>query len=953
MFTAPTAFGGGVLTDYDLYTYFYPYWDYRAAALLDGRLPLWNPDLFTGVPFLANAQTGVLYLPNLLFLGQSASQAVNWSYVLHIWLACAGMYLFLRRGAGTGLLGAWAGGLAFGLGGFFAAQAGHINQIQAAAWLPWLALAFYKAHEGRSVRWLVAGGVALGLQITAGHPQETFFSLVALAALAGYLALLSHRAGRGGPPGATWRRVQRLPRPAVAVAYSGLLLAGVLALGLGLAAAQLLPALELAARSIRAGGLPYPEAVSFSLPPWELLRAFLPTYHDPPFSEYVAYTGAAALMTAAIAAPWWGKRYSYNLTAYFAGLTVAGVVFALGRYLPIYELFYDHLPGFALFRVPARWLFLAAFGLAGLAGLGIDALAAGERLRVERAQLSNRLFTLGAGLLLMGAVALVFPLVARFTPLELPPPDVMLWWAGAGGGALLIIVLGRFVVPGRAAAVLLLLIIGAELYFARLPYPISHPVPGAVDEAAPPTVNRLREDPGLYRVLSIAGLSYEPQAWQAQKAELSKLLPPREVAAIGTVSKFNATLTPNIGLRFGIPLLDGYDGGLLPTHRHAQLKRLLLDSGGIDPLRPPTPVGAAALIRDHIAGIPSADLLGLLNVKYLIDDRINDPTVDGVFYDLGLPVRLSGQASYRLEGADWGPATALGLATYLDEGGSIAEGAPIATVTVIDHNGRRMSWELHAGVDTFDADAVGRTGAAPRAVRAIATGPDGQGGRVFLTTLPFDGQATPRSLTIASHAGPATLVIAGASFINRETGKHTSLTLDPRWQRIYLGDLKIYRNRVAQARAFFTAEATVVRGEDAQLRALPHLRSGQAVLDALTMPERLPQGPAPAASAHTVVTTRYEPERLQVVTDQTHAGFLVLNDSYFPGWRAWVDGQETPIIRANYLFRAVALPPGQHSVEFRYEPQSFLTGLRVTLGTAALTVMLLLGSFLRRRWDGA
>ena len=141
--------------------------------------------------------------------------------------------------------------------------------------------------------------------------------------------------------------------------------------------------------------------MSFSLPPWELLRAFLPTYHDPPFSEYVAYTGAAALMTAAIAAPWWGKRYTYNLTAYFAGLTVAGVVFALGRYLPIYELFYDHLPGFALFRVPARWLFLAAFGLAGLAGLGIDALAAGERLRVARAQLSNRLFTLAAGLLLM------------------------------------------------------------------------------------------------------------------------------------------------------------------------------------------------------------------------------------------------------------------------------------------------------------------------------------------------------------------------------------------------------------------------------------------------------------------------------------------------------------------------------------------------------------------------
>ena len=54
-------FEGMVLSGYDVQTYFYPYWAYTAASLGDGRLPLWNPHVFMGVPFLANPQAAVLY----------------------------------------------------------------------------------------------------------------------------------------------------------------------------------------------------------------------------------------------------------------------------------------------------------------------------------------------------------------------------------------------------------------------------------------------------------------------------------------------------------------------------------------------------------------------------------------------------------------------------------------------------------------------------------------------------------------------------------------------------------------------------------------------------------------------------------------------------------------------------------------------------------------------------
>ena len=74
----------------------------------------------------------------------------------------------------------------------------------------------------------------------------------------------------------------------------------------------------------------------------------------------------------------------------------------------------------------------------------------------------------------------------------------------------------------------------------------------------------------------------------------------------------------------------------------------------------------------------------------------------------------------------------------------------------------------------------------------------------------------------------------------------------------------------------------------------------------------------------------YRPNHVTVQTSQEGNGFLVLMDSYFPGWTVTVDGEQRPILRANHYYRAVQLGPGEHTLEFDYFPEGFKAGLVIS-----------------------
>jgi hypothetical protein len=151
--------------------------------------------------------------------------------------------------------------------------------------------------------------------------------------------------------------------------------------------------------------------------------------------------------------------------------------------------------------------------------------------------------------------------------------------------------------------------------------------------------------------------------------------------------------------------------------------------------------------------------------------------------------------------------------------------------------------------------------------------------------------------------------------------------------------LNLFRLENSFARAYFTSRVSRADSHaDALQRFLSLDRAdGNAViLEGPEIKEELGQANAGAARI-----LEYESARVLCEVDARTSGYLVLLDSYYPGWRVYVAGREAEILRANYTFRAVRVPEGRHRVEFVYRPTSFHAGLSLTsiallIGVAAI-----------------
>jgi len=111
----------------------------------------------------------------------------------------------------------------------------------------------------------------------------------------------------------------------------------------------------------------------------------------------------------------------------------------------------------------------------------------------------------------------------------------------------------------------------------------------------------------------------------------------------------------------------------------------------------------------------------------------------------------------------------------------------------------------------------------------------------------------------------------------------------------------------------------------------------------------LEEGSAPAgtdaqdAAGDRIVEARIaeeSPNRIVVESSSSRAGYLVLTDTFYPGWVATVDGDEASIVRANVMFRAVPVPAGSHRVAFVYAPSTVRSGLMVTAAALLLAGLL-------------
>ena len=419
----------------DLVIQNYAWKRFAVDSLRGGEIPLWNPYLFAGAPFLANGQHSMLYPFSWLFFVLPAARAYGWYTLSQLWLAGALMYVLgrvlgMRRGSAA------LAGLVYQGSGFMLTSAAVFPMIiGAAAWLPLLLACIEKVAapkdaggSSKTLLWTGLGAAALGLSILAGHIEITYYTLVVMAGFATWRVV-----------GGAWR-IKAVWRPAG-------WLATMVALGLLLGGVQLIPFYEVGQVNFRQGASTFEQVRGYAFPLRRVLTLALPNFFGNPahHSAIDAFTLARAPFSVdAMGNPnptseWGIKNYveggvylgilplllallgfAHGLrararrghTLFFSGLSLLSLAFIFGT--PLYALVYYGLPFANQLNTPFRWVFPLSLCVAALAGFGADGLRA--RTQPAFQALIARLAVVG-GLAVLGGLLLSRAAYGRFEPL--------------------------------------------------------------------------------------------------------------------------------------------------------------------------------------------------------------------------------------------------------------------------------------------------------------------------------------------------------------------------------------------------------------------------------------------------------------------------------------------------------------------------------------------------------
>ncbi|MEK7383671.1 MAG: hypothetical protein AAB262_10360, partial [Elusimicrobiota bacterium] len=326
-------------------TYLHHPWRAAPAQLIEsGRTPLWDPSLYLGMPMLASMQGGLLYPPTIFFYAFGFATATALFHFLHFFLAgwlTASWLRTLRLSWGASV----GGGFSLALGGLLVSRVPFLNHLAVLAWTPALLLFFRRPAPLAAL---------LSLMFLAGYP--TF--IPGAVVVAWLLAVILRRVGLSGL--VDWTRVWTA--------------AGLSALTV--CAAQLLPALELAALSRRAAGVGAREALQWGFSLADLrqwvspLAVPLSAFHPAVDWWKCVYIGLVATTAAAAGFFFLPRRRAAGL----AVLLSVVVVLILGDSNSLSRALWQVLPPLRFVRYPGNLAYLALLPLAALVGAGISRL---------------------------------------------------------------------------------------------------------------------------------------------------------------------------------------------------------------------------------------------------------------------------------------------------------------------------------------------------------------------------------------------------------------------------------------------------------------------------------------------------------------------------------------------------------------------------------------------------
>jgi hypothetical protein len=916
----------------DTTVFYFPLMTWVAQRLHQGELPLWTPQVFGGYPIFADGEIGLAYPPVLLaLLTLPPDRAFVALRLLHLSLAAVGAFA-LARCWRLPYSSAALAGVVFALGNFLQAQIHHENIIRTASWIPLLLALVERALRSGGWRsqlpWTALAAGALGLAGLSLHSQMLAVDLMILAAYGAFrwaVGPIAWLAGTARPRVARLMGVARVCVPVVV-------------LGLGLAAVQLLPLVELAGFSPRGSGIPYSESAAYSLTPYGLVQVIFPYVFRGQNNlqwglwthwESYLYIGLAPLVLATIALVCVRAREVLGWGV-MGGL---GLILALGQYSPLnlhYLLWL--LPGLSGLRAPGRFTvvvvlaggMLAAYGLAWLQ----SARPPPEVLRVRRVVRGWWIAVGCIAMLRLGlhAARLPWPGGARAAiqaiylslsrdSYTLTVNDVLsglLWSSDVTnprvigallGLAVILLVLGRWqragTPSGRAWPTLLVVLAAADLLIFGWAI---HP----------------REP--------LAVLAAEPPAVRAVEALPTKDAAPNRILASPVLNQVAADrLAP-----FGMQEANGYSSLQFVWHRDYLGRVLYADDG----------------------------LLDLWNVRFVLDPagygRIS--SYKGVTFLpqqalLHAPAGSSlGEQRFVLDPGV--PIGELRFVTALMGALDVPQGAPVADVELRDATDQVVGTaELLAGRDTmewaWDLPTVQPYVKHERVEGAgviLDNGSPPRERQLSFADFTFDQPIVASSISVRATPPAGEFVLYGASALAADGSQPVQQLFGrtkTKYRQVYSDrDIRVLEDTDALPRAFLVPRARVAPSLGTALSVMVHqpFEPRQEVIladDATTQTTPLVANRGGQGSA---TITAYAASDIKMHTSASADAWLVLSDTFYPGWTANVDRQAVTVLRGDVLFRVVPVPAGEHDVEFRFEPASVRLGLLISLGCLLLLV---------------
>jgi hypothetical protein len=894
---------GQFLAESDLYEYYLP--------IFLAPITTWSHFEFGGLPAFADPGDFVAYPPHFLFariIGSWTALSVS-AFVLAASFTYAYVYGLTRS-----ISAAAFAGLAFGLSEAMMERLPHSGTLHAAAWLPLIVLSIDRLRAPSWRRWLAAGGIGAACCFLAGHPQPAIYIYVCTllyVLTSGWIA----RADRS-----FYIRV-----------------ASMFALGALLTSIKSLPFVEasfyMARQEVNFG-----QFVGHANSPAQMLSMLYPTIlHEG--REAPTYVGLVTLGLAFISVL--RIRYLTWHVRFWLVVALFALLLGAGDSTPIANLVF-HLPLYDKFRVGARHLILAAFALSVLAGLGIAAL--GRRDVPARTVVSSIVILLIA--LAAGAAVMAYAPGAFTFESRAPLPWALPVWSGG--------IWVQFAIGLASAAVLLAsgkrrhrrawtitaaaLLLADTLY--SLPYPVSATglVPITIPEAAA-----------------------RPSAHATQLAAAVAPLRQRILAPAGT---HRDAVVPAAWARlWQIPIAGGYGPMLL--HTHSTMARM----------------GTNGSVSPHVLGSNdrSLDLLGVRRIVMHAEDLTRPPTFerDGLTWsspplDIAVgradchrpyPRSLSLPLPAGIDVAE------IAIVSHLRCSEDLPSGTEVARVELRGAGSPLYRTSLTVGTEIADR-ALAEPSVAARAKHrpaVVFADPSTTANQYLVRIQP---PAPVRADQLVLEVNP----ISGWVVVNRVTvvdGAGHSIPLSQ--PDLSLGDSR----RWTEVGRFDTSRTSdrdrdERRGEETGFvvfdnrRALPRAWMVETVqpLARQDLVETIRHGQLPDGSG-------FEPQRIALVDDETasprhfspgpasvavesirdgriivnvssNGGFLVLSETFYPGWRARIADRALAVERVNLGLQGVAIPAGTHRIEFEFVSRTQQAGIGLSVAGCLIALVLTL-----------